>query len=62
MNKHCKDCKYYAYDFRNANGKTKLNDWCCKRGGPVNTGWCKLHNAKELKEDKHATKTNHQAS
>ena len=38
MNKHCKDCKYYAYayDFRNANGKTKLNDWCCKRGGAVN--------------------------
>ena len=52
MNKHCKDCKYYSYDFRNANEKTKLNDWCCKRGGAVNVGWCKLHKAKELKGGK----------
>jgi hypothetical protein len=28
-------------------GEKKFNDWCAKKGGPVNIGWCKTHCAYE---------------
>ena len=43
MNRHCKGCKFYERI------KAKNLDWCCKRGGPVLVGWCKLNNAKQEK-------------
>ena len=43
MNHHCKGCKHHERI------KGKNLDWCCKRGGPVLIGWCKLNNAKQEK-------------
>lgn len=51
MTKHCKDCMYYAADLRKVNGSKKPNEWCCIRGGPINTGWCKQHNAKKTQKE-----------
>lgn len=50
MDKHCKGCLHHHSAGRRHPTKQqqKFNDWCCKRGGPVDVGWCKTHNAKNL--------------
>lgn len=50
MDKHCKGCTHHhSAGRRNPEaGLGKYNDWCCKRGAPVNIGWCKTHNAKTI--------------
>ena len=53
MTKHCKDCKHHhsAGRVNPIRELRKYNDWCCKRGAPVDVGWCKTHSAKELKHE-----------
>ena len=52
MDKHCKGCSLHHSAQRRhpKKNEVKYNDWCCARGGPVNIGWCKTHNAQQLKE------------
>ena len=52
MNKHYKGCVHWrSADRRNPKEKFlfKFNDWCCKKGAPVDIGYCKTHNLKQLK-------------
>ena len=50
MDKHCKGCKHFhSAGRRNPPiALKKYNAWCCAKGAPVDTGWCKAHNVKEL--------------
>ena len=51
MTKHCKGCVHHHSAERRSPipPLVKYNDWCCKRGDVVNVGWCKTHQAKEIK-------------
>lgn len=52
MDKHCKGCPYHINAGRRHPNReqVKYNDWCSKRGGVANVGWCRTHNAKPKKE------------
>lgn len=54
MNKHCRGCAMHHNAGRSkpTNDLKKYNDWCCKKGDEArkSIGWCKTHDAKEVKE------------
>lgn len=53
MTKHCKGCVHHHSAGRKNPPPplVKYNNWCCKQGSVVNVGWCKTHQAKELKHE-----------